>query len=158
MAASTRTWSSPAVLILSVIYLASSPSPSGADSSISRVGYWETSVAPSLVTKGRRFSGLEWIFEILLSKAQHIVIIPCFLVATNQYYDRGWTLHGYSLLHCCTELCFEAESLDHPLFSPRINIRYRLVQRSRLTFSFSPIWKKRTILYINLILCTYFWL
>ena len=32
-------WTSPAILALSVIYLASSPSPSGADSSISRVGY-----------------------------------------------------------------------------------------------------------------------
>ena len=29
------------------------------------------------------FSSLEWIFEILLSEAQHIVIIPCFLVATT---------------------------------------------------------------------------
>ena len=29
------------------------------------------------------FSSLEWIFEILLSEAQHIVIIPRFLVANN---------------------------------------------------------------------------
>ena len=28
------------------------------------------------------FSSLEWIFEILLNEAQHIVIIPRFLIAT----------------------------------------------------------------------------
>ena len=35
------------------------------------------------------FSSLEWIFEILLSKAQHIAIIPCFLVATTNSDEYG---------------------------------------------------------------------
>ena len=68
----------------------------------------------------------------------------------------------YTVTHCCTVALSSVLRLNpwitlyfHLEYS-KINIRYRLVQRSRLTFSFSPIWKKRTILYIDLILCTYF--
>ena len=35
------------------------------------------------------FSSLEWIFEILLSEAQHIAIIPRFLVATTNSDEYG---------------------------------------------------------------------
>ena len=42
------------------------------------------------------FSSLEWIFEILLSEAQHIAIIPRFLVATTNS-DEYWQISNTSL-------------------------------------------------------------